>query len=174
MNDATKKLIDDARLLAEVVKKQSVVDSCHDWADDEQIHLDTEDCLRGLADALEAESARADELVKAAVVTERNRCLGACEKARIEFAGNGGVVAVRCKELIRDEKMKPLQSCVNGCDAPLFAPSQVLCEKCFRALDEKMQSLATPDCKGCVHEHKTTCGGFPFRMNYICPVKEKP
>jgi hypothetical protein len=96
MTDAINKLITEARRLADVVKKQAIVDSCHDWADDEQIHLDTEDCLRGLADALEAESARADELVKAAVVNERNRCLGACEKA-------GCAVAQR----VAKEKVKP-------------------------------------------------------------------
>ena len=69
--------------MADVVKKQAIVDSCHDWADDEQIHLDTEDCLRGLADALEAESARADELAE----SERDRLrevnrelLSACEE----------------------------------------------------------------------------------------------
>ena len=86
MTDAINKLITEARLLADVVKKQSVVDSCHDWADDEQIHLDTEDCLRGIADALEAESARADELVAerndyARVITELRILLDGAEEA---------------------------------------------------------------------------------------------
>lgn len=37
---------------------------------------------------------------------------------------------------------KPLDRCVNGCDAPPHPPSWVLCEKCFKALDVKMESLA--------------------------------
>jgi len=37
---------------------------------------------------------------------------------------------------------KPLERCVNGCDAPVQPPSWVLCKACFETLDKKMESLA--------------------------------
>lgn len=41
---------------------------------------------------------------------------------------------------------KPLKKCCNGCDKPPKPPSWVLCEDCFKKLDEKMQKdpPATP------------------------------
>ena len=38
--------------------------------------------------------------------------------------------------------MKPLKSCVNGCNAPVQAPSKVLCKKCLDELSEKFKQLA--------------------------------
>ena len=38
--------------------------------------------------------------------------------------------------------MKALARCANGCDASPHPPSKVLCERCLRALDAKMNALA--------------------------------
>jgi len=38
--------------------------------------------------------------------------------------------------------MNPLKSCANGCDAPVQAPSKVLCKKCLDELSEKFKQLA--------------------------------
>lgn len=31
--------------------------------------------------------------------------------------------------------------CVNGCGAPVHAPSKVLCKKCFEALGAKIEAI---------------------------------
>lgn len=39
-------------------------------------------------------------------------------------------------------KPKPLEKCVNGCDAPVQPPSLVLCKACLDALSAKWDELA--------------------------------
>jgi hypothetical protein len=34
--------------------------------------------------------------------------------------------------------VKPLKSCVNGCNRPVQPPSKVLCKECFAKLDEQV------------------------------------
>jgi hypothetical protein len=40
--------------------------------------------------------------------------------------------------------MKALSKCCNGCDAPVYAPSRVLCAECLTKLDAKIMALGTP------------------------------
>lgn len=38
-------------------------------------------------------------------------------------------------------KKKVPATCVNGCPAPVQAPSKVLCKKCLEILDKRMRAL---------------------------------